>query len=69
MREWRPPPANAMRVNVNVNALRQQAWRADKLYVEFIAYAKSVGCTVIQDEIMSDDNQAKLIARWWKDHV
>lgn len=67
MREWRAPSANMMRVDVN--ALRQQAWRADKLYAEFIAYAKSVGCTVIHDEIMADEDQAKLIARWWKDHV
>jgi hypothetical protein len=58
---------------VDVAALRQQAWRADKLYTDFIAYAKSVGCTLgegaCHDEIMADDNQAKLIAVWWRDHT
>lgn len=56
-------------MRVSVEALRQQAWRADKLYAEFIAYAKSVGCTVIHDEIISDDEQARLLANWWLEHT
>jgi hypothetical protein len=56
-------------VIVDVAALRQQAWRADKLYAEFIRYAKNVGCFVVHDEIMANDEQAKLIAIWWRDNV
>jgi hypothetical protein len=54
---------------VDVNALRQQAWRANKLYADFISYARMVGCIVVRDEIAADDNQAKLIAIWWRDHT
>lgn len=50
---------------VNVEALRLQAWRAERLYHAFTEYAKSIGCTVIQDEIISDDRQARLLANWW----
>ena len=53
-------------MHINVMALRQQAWRAEKLYVEFFAYAKQIGCRVIHDEIESDDAQAKLLAKWWQ---
>jgi hypothetical protein len=54
---------------VDVNALRQQAWRADKLYADFISYARMMGCIVVHDEIVANDNQAKLIAIWWRDHT
>ena len=53
-------------MRIDVAALRQQAWRAEKLYADFFAYAKSIGCIVIQDEIVSDDEQARLLARWWQ---
>ena len=57
-------------MRVDVMALRQQAWRAEKVYDEFIAYSESIGCTRFQDEIICDtDEKAKLIARWWKDHT
>jgi hypothetical protein len=49
--------------------LRQQAWRAEEFYVEFLAYAKSIGCRVHGDEIISDDDQAQKLANWWKDRT
>lgn len=54
---------------VNVEALRLQAWRAERLYHSFVEYAKSIGCTVIHDEIISDDEQARLLANWWLENV
>jgi predicted GNAT superfamily acetyltransferase len=56
-------------MRVDLAALRQQAWRADKLYDDFIRFAKSIGCTVIHDEIMSDHEQARAIAVWWTEHT
>lgn len=56
-------------MRVDVEALRQQAWRAEKLYTDFIRYAKSVGCTVVHDEIISDDEQARLLANWWMENA
>lgn len=56
-------------MRVDVQALRQQMWRASEFYAEFVEYAKSVGCTVIGDEIISDDEQARLIANWWTEHT
>jgi hypothetical protein len=58
-------------MRVNIDGLRQQSWRAEKLYTDCIRYAKSIGCTVtvIQDEIVSDDRQARLLANWWQEHA
>jgi len=55
-------------MRVDVAVLRQQAWRADKLYNDFIRYAKSIGCSVVHDEIVSTDKQARLIATWWTEN-
>ncbi len=56
-------------MRVDVACLRQQAWRADKLYADFIAFAKQIGCTVIQDEIVSTDAQARRLAHWWMENA
>lgn len=57
-------------MRVRLRDLMQQAWRADKLYSAFDAYARRIGCTVIQDEIICDtDEKAKKLAAWWRDHV
>jgi hypothetical protein len=64
---WRDPHPLAMRVDIA--ALRQQAWRAGKLYDDFRAYAWNIGCTVIQDEIVADEAQARKIATWWTEHT
>ncbi len=56
-------------MHIDVAALRQQAWRADKLYADLFAYAQSIGCKVTHDEIMSDDAQARLLARWWQSKI
>jgi len=56
-------------MRVNVEALRQQQWRAAKLFEAFHAYAKSIGCETIHDEIISDDEQARLLADWWTEHT
>ena len=56
-------------MRVDVNALRQQAWRADVLYANFMRYAKQIGCHVVQDEIVSTDTQARLLANWWQENA
>lgn len=56
-------------MRVDVKSLRLQAWRAEELYAEFIAYAKSLGCSVLHDEIMSNEEQAQKLANWWKEHT
>lgn len=54
---------------VNVAQLRLQAWRVERLYTDFIRYAKQIGCSVVCDEIVSDDEQARLLANWWLEHT
>jgi hypothetical protein len=57
-------------MRVDVRCLREQAWRAEKLYREMKAYAKSIGCTVVQDEITcNDDIQANALAMWWMERA
>lgn len=55
-------------MRVDVAALRQQAWRTNKLYADLFRYAKSIGCVVVQDEIMSNEAQARKLAAWWTEH-
>jgi hypothetical protein len=61
--------ANAMRIDVA--ALRQQAWRPDKLYSDFIRYAKSIDCTFAEDhdKFMCTEDQACKVAQWWREHT
>jgi len=54
---------------VNTNQLRQQAWRAESIYKRFLVYAKSLGCSVIHDEIVADDEQARHLSRWWLENA
>lgn len=56
-------------MRVDLGCLRQQIWRAEKLYTEFLAYAKSIGCQTMHDEIISDDEQARLLANWWTERT
>jgi hypothetical protein len=60
-------------MRVDMEALRQQQWRAAKLFDEMHRYAKSIGCTigegVVSDEIMCTDEQARLLANWWTEHT
>lgn len=60
-------PVTAMRIDVR--AMRQQVWRAEIVYRKFIAYARSIGCSVMHDEIVSDDEQARLLANWWMENA
>jgi hypothetical protein len=53
-------------MHIKVEALRQQAWRSEKEYFDLQRYAKQIGCTMIQDEIIADDAQSRLLARWWQ---
>jgi hypothetical protein len=32
-------------------------------------YARSIGCKVDGYEIVSDDEQADLLAKWWTEHT
>lgn len=57
-------------MRVNVEALRQQTWRAEKLFIDFTLFAISIGCQVVQDEVISDTAaKERLLAAWWKDHT
>jgi hypothetical protein len=56
-------------VRVSIIGLRQQAWRAEKLYTDFLQYARSIGCRVTHDEVESDDEQARKLANWWTENV
>jgi hypothetical protein len=56
-------------MRLDVGSLRQQIWRAEKLYKDFIAYAVNIGCGVVQDEIVSNDEQARLLANWWQENA
>ena len=38
---------------------------ASKLLDDYVDFALSIGCVVIQDEIVSDTAQAKQLAAWW----
>jgi hypothetical protein len=58
-------------MRVDIAQLRQQQWRADKLYNEFRRFAVSIGCKVgegtCSDEIMATNAQARELARWWQE--
>ncbi len=54
-------------MRVDIAHLRQQEWRAEKLYNEFRRFAVSIGCKVICDEIMATNAQARELAKWWRE--
>jgi hypothetical protein len=54
---------------VDIKHLKQQIWRAEKLYNQFMAYAKGIGCRVNDTEIVADDEQARLLANWWTEKM
>lgn len=57
-------------MRVNVEALRQQMWRAASLFEALHRYALSIGCDVIHDEIICDTaEKERLLANWWKDNT
>jgi hypothetical protein len=54
---------------IDTHALRQQIWRAEKLYKDFIEYAKSIGCKITEpDEIVCNDEQARKLSNWWMEN-
>lgn len=53
-------------MRIDVAQFTQQQARARQLGDEFIAYAQSIGCTVIQDEIITDERQGQLLTKWWQ---
>lgn len=53
-------------MRVNVEALRKQIKQADQLCMDLTLFALSIGCQVIQDEIVCDtDEKERLLADWW----
>lgn len=57
-------------MRVAVDQLRQQMWRADKLYADLLRYAREIGCRVVQDEVITlDAEQARKLATWWTEHT
>lgn len=43
----------------------KQAVQGAQLIADFEAYAMEIGCTVVQDSIMCDDEQSRKLATWW----
>jgi hypothetical protein len=60
-------------MRVDMEALRQQQWRGEKLFTEMRRYAEQIGCTfgtgACCDEVMCTDAQARLLAKWWTEHT
>ena len=61
-------------MRVDMACLREQAWRAAKLFDEMHRYAKQIGCHVgegvCHDEITCHTHeQERLMARWWTEHA
>jgi hypothetical protein len=49
-----------------VSPWRSEAWAAGRqLMADFEAYAIEIGCTVVQDSILTDEEQARKLAAWW----
>lgn len=47
----------------------EQTRRARETMIAFDAYAREIGCIVIQDETIANDEQARKLARWWREHT
>lgn len=57
-------------MHINPMALRQQMWRAEKLFSDMHRYAEQIGCEFFQDEIICDtEEKSRLLARWWQEHT
>jgi hypothetical protein len=57
-------------LRVDIDGLRQQQWRAARLFRELVGYAERIGCTVEADIIYATTNeQARLLAAWWIEHT
>lgn len=63
------------RMLVDVTALRQQIWRAEKVMTGLRAYARQIGCTTYEEGALSDviechtHGQEIKLARWWREHA
>lgn len=38
--------------------------KPEKVYADFLAYARSIGCLIVGDEINSNGQQRELLAAW-----
>lgn len=47
----------------------RQTREAAKLFTRYQNYARSIGCTIFQDEIQADQHQSKLLNEWWEDNT
>jgi hypothetical protein len=57
-------------MRVSVHALRQQEWRAEKLFTDMRKYAESIGCTYVMDECVCEtEEQSRKLATWWTEHA
>jgi hypothetical protein len=54
---------------VDIKHLKHQIHRAEKLYTDFMNYARGIGCRVNDTEIVANDEQARLLANWWTDKM
>lgn len=55
---------------VNIPGLRQQAWRAEAFYENMTRYARSIGCVVIQDEVVCDtEEKSRKLAKWYTENA
>jgi hypothetical protein len=45
-----------------------QLKRVAYLETAFHAYAVSIGCTIVHDEITATEEQALLLRSWWEEH-
>lgn len=55
---------------LQVSSLIEQTWRAAVLFDRFTAFAKSIGVTVIHDEmICHTKKQERQMAKWWEENA
>lgn len=53
---------------INSN-IREQERRAIEMMDNFLVYARSIGCTVVHDEIECNEAQSRLLHKWWTEHA
>jgi hypothetical protein len=46
----------------------EQSRQAHERMDAFEDYAREIGCTIIDDEIITDEEQSRKLATWWTDH-
>jgi hypothetical protein len=54
---------------IDAAALREQTAHAEEVFDAYMAYAKRIGCTTFQDEVICNDEQAKALEAWWSAHA